>query len=470
MQLYGTYTRVRAQLSGSVKINKWLSYVLFVLAALLSVLTYSVFSRNIFLDNNRVLVLIYADIGLVLFLSCIVGQRFVKLWSAQRQGIPGARLHVRFVAIFSLLAIVPSTLMAFFAATFLHGGLESWFTERNKQAIQASLHVAETYFKEHQDMIAADATALAQLIEVHFPVITQDEGVRNAVLTKFAALKSFSEAIVFDTDLAVMARTPLSYSLEFEVFQHRELEDAFRQNVVLLTKSPEHVRALIGIDLINFKAFLLVGRPVDQNVIAHITKVRQAVDDYTHAFSTRHKLEITFALVFLIVALSLVFAAIAIAMRLSSQIAWPIGRLIKAAENVKKGDLTTRVHLKVKGPQDELGILSRTFNEMTEQLDAQRYALLSAHALLEERHQFMESVLLSVSSGVISLDAHNRLLLMNKTAATLLDLEESACKERPLSEIIPEFSAVLQEFLVTPPPIHAVFETDVSLRASGQER
>jgi two-component system nitrogen regulation sensor histidine kinase NtrY len=442
--------------------------VLFALAALSSTLTYSAFSKSIFLSDNRVLILIYADIILVLCLSFIVGQRSVKLWSAQRQGIPGARLHVRFVAIFSLLAIVPSTLMAFFAATFLHGGLESWFTERNQQAIQESLHVAETYFKEHQETIIADATALAQLIETHFPTVIEDEEILNTVLTRFSTLKSFSEAIVFDTSLNVVARTPLSYSLEFEVFQHRELEEALRQNVVLLTKSPEYVRALVGIDLINFRAFLLVGRPIDSNVIAHITKVRKAVADYTHAFSTRRSLEFTFAFVFLIVAISLVFAAIAIAMRLSSQIARPIGRLIEAAESIKRGDLTVRVRLK--GEQDELAVLSRTFNEMTEQLGEQRHALLSTHALLEERHQFTESVLLSVSSGVISLDAHGRILLMNKTAAHFLQMEESTCKEHLLRDIVPGFFTALEAFFAAAPHVRDVFETDLSLRVSGQER
>jgi two-component system nitrogen regulation sensor histidine kinase NtrY len=415
-------------------------------------------------------VLVYADIVLVLCLSFIIGQRLVKLWVERRQGVPGARLHIRFVTIFSLLTIIPSVLMAFFAAAFLHGGLESWFTERNQQALQESLHVAETYFKEHQEAILADAVVMAQLIEAHLPAVIGDEEMRNAILTKFSALKAFSEAIIFDTSLDVIARIPFSYSLEFEGFKRNELEEAFLQNVVLLNKSPEHIRALIGIDLNGLRAFLLVGRSVDPSVITHIAKVRNAVEDYTHALSMRWNLEITFALVFLVVAFSLIFSAIAVALILSSQIVCPIGRLINAAENIKNGDLTTRVRVEEKDIQDELGLLSRTFNEMVEQLQEQRHALLQANTLLEERHRFTESVLFGISSGVISLDAQSRVRLVNKAAENLLKLENSTCVGRLLSDIVPEFTAAVGKFITASARSFNLHETEISFKLSGQDR
>jgi two-component system nitrogen regulation sensor histidine kinase NtrY len=376
---------------------------------------------------------------------------------------------VRFIIIFSLLSAVPATLIAFFAATFLHSSLGSWFAERKQQALQDSLRVAETYLKERQEEIMADATVLAQLIEAHLPPTIESKEKCNTVLTQFSTLKSFSEAIIFDLSLNVVARTPLSYSLEFEVLQRRELEEASRQNVVLLTKSLEYVRALVELDLFNFHAFLLVGRPIDPDVIAHVTKVRQAVDDYARAFSMRWNLEMTFALAFLVIALSLVFASIGIALRVSSKIANPIGRLIESAEKVKKGDLTARVHLKRRRTQDELGILSRTFNEMVEQLDKQRHALLSTHTLLAERHQFTENVLLSISSGVISLDSCGHILLLNKSAASLLQLDASTCIGRPLREALPEFSGAIEKILMAAPHVHQIFETEISIFLSGQE-
>ena len=207
--------------------------------------------------------------------------------------------------------------------------------------------------------------------------------------------------------------------------------------VVLGTPDSTRVRAVVPLDSTP-PLMLMIGRPVDPEILDHMKRTEQAVAEYNRLDENRSGLQITFALIFAMVALLVLLAAVLIGLVMANQIARPIGRLITAAERVRAGDLGVRVPEAATG--DEVAGLSRAFNRMTGQLAAQRAELMDAYSQIDERRRFTETVLSGVSAGVIGLDAEGRIELPNRAASELLGIDLLAAIGRPLAEVVPEFA------------------------------
>ena len=188
---------------------------------------------------------------------------------------------------------------------------------------------------------------------------------------------------------------------------------------------------------------LLIGRDVDQTILDHMARTEAAVAEYQRLDENRSSIQVTFALIFFLVALLVLSAAVLIGLVLANQIARPVGRLILAAERVRAGDLSVRV------PEiqsdDEVAGLSRAFNRMTGQLGAQRTELMDAYSQIDERRRFTETVLAGVSAGVIGLDGTGRIELPNRAASELVGLDLMGAIGQPLGLVVPEFGPLLAE-------------------------
>ena len=193
---------------------------------------------------------------------------------------------------------------------------------------------------------------------------------------------------------------------------------------------------------------LMIERPVDPQILGHMSSVERAVAEYEQLDRNRSSLQVTFVLVFGIVALVVLSAAVSIGLVMANTIARPIGGLIQAAERVRGGDLAVRVP--EMPSDDEVAGLLRAFNRMTGQLAAQRAELMDAYGQIDERRRFTESVLAGVSAGVIGLDAAGRIELPNRAAGELLRADLQAAIGRPLAEVEPAFAPLLAEARAAP--------------------
>ena len=211
---------------------------------------------------------------------------------------------------------------------------------------------------------------------------------------------------------------------------------------IMTSEEEDRVRALVRLDLAA-DAYLYIGRLVDSRVLGHMEGTRWAVQRYEELEGDRFHLQITFALIFLVVAILLLLVAVWIGLAFANQMTGPIGSLIDTAERVGKGDLKARVI----GParRDEIGNLSRAFNKMTGQLERQQDALLEANAQLDYRSRFIEAVLGGVSAGVIGLDDAGRINLANRMACDFLSLSPKEMRGRPLTEVLPAMGDLLGE-------------------------
>jgi two-component system nitrogen regulation sensor histidine kinase NtrY len=432
------------------KVSAQLALVLTVAATLSGLATYVVISgwRNVAAEPELVLGLLYLDLILLLLLGVVVARGLVQLIMARRQGLAGSRLHARLVAMFSLVAVAPAIVVAVFSVAFLHFGLEAWFSERISGALTNSLNVAQAYLEEHKEVIRADALAMAADLNREGPALIGDAEMFQRLLDTQAAVRALTEAVVFLGNGHVVARSGLGFVLELERVPPTAFEQAANGEVVVLTgDADDRVRALVRLD--NFvDAYLFVGRFVDARVLDYMDRTREAIDEYRALQVSRSGIQVTFAMIFGLVALLLLLAAVRVGLGFANRLAMPISRLIAAADRVRVGDLSASVPEEEEG--HEIDRLSRAFNRMTAQLASQRAELINANNQLDERRRFTETVIGGVSSGVLGLDNQGRITLPNRSAADLIKAAPDDLIGRPLIAVIPEVGGLLAHVATAP--------------------
>jgi two-component system nitrogen regulation sensor histidine kinase NtrY len=397
-------------------------------------------------DPRLILLLLNIDLVLVLLLATLVARKLVQIWVERRRGVAGAKLHTRMVLMFSLVAVTPAIVVAIFSALFLHFGIQGWFSDRIRTAVEESMVIADAYLREHQELIRADALATTsdlQRFGVNFS--TSPDRISN-FLTDQALARGLPEVMMVDGSGQIIAQSEYSFSYDTnqasvppEVFDEARQKDV----VLMIGAGDNRIRAIAKIPSF-IDAFLLVGRFVDPNVLDRIDKARRAVDAYESLEGERSGIVITFVMIFVLISVVLLLAAVTLGLMVATRLVQPVSQLITGAERVRDGDLSFRVPLDGQG--DELEALSRAFNRMTAQLETQRNELIAANRLNDERRRFTEAILGGVTAGVIGLDPARKIDLPNRSASDLLgvDLEDYLAQE--LTDVIPEFQPLFDDF------------------------
>lgn len=398
--------------------------------------------------------LILANLAVLLLLGVSLAVRLVRVWVERRRGSAGSRLHVRLVLLFAVVATLPATLVAIFAALFFNLGIQAWFSDRVRTALEESLNASRAYLEEHRGNIRIDALAMANDMN-RAAVLLPDNGLAYArVLATQTALRGLTEAQIFDPATSeVIAHAGFATGFVLDPVPLWALDLARAGEVAVLSGEGDRsrVRALLALEQPP-GMMMLIGRPVDHRVLAFAERAEAAVAQYHQLDQNRSGLQITFALIFVIVGLLVLAAAVLVGLVLANQIARPVGSLIRATERVRAGDLTTRVPETESG--DDLAALERAFNRMAGQLQGQRAELMDAYGQIDERRRFTETVLSGVSAGVIGLDAQERIELPNRAASELLGHDLMAAIGQRLGAIAPEFGELLAAAKVSPEREH----------------
>ena len=444
--------RIRARLE-KVKLADTLAILLTVAALASGIATYLSMSGWGSKGPNATttLILLNIDLLIVIGLTVLVATRLVWLWRAHRAGTMGSRLHIRLVLLFGVIAMTPTVLIAVFSTLFFTFGFQAWFGDRVKTAVTESASIARAYLAEHQQAIKADALAVANDINRQWSQLS-DPQLRDSFLSTQAAFRGLTEAVIFTSDLKVIAKAGYTFALQTgEQIPFQSIAQANIGQVAVLTgQSADRVRALVKLESYP-AAYLLVGRFVDANVLARLSRTEEAVSEYLRLEGERSDLEVSFTLLFGMVALLLLLVSVWFGLALATRLAKPIIELINAAERVRGGDLAVRVQEAEAG--DELAYLGRAFNRMTKRLGEQQTALRDTNAQLDERRRFTETVLAGVSAGVIGLDPKGNITLPNRSAAVLLGIDLTKAIGRPLAESVPEFARLLTDTHQSPQKI-----------------
>ena len=439
-------SRVRRVLD--ILLGKVLTLVLAAGALLLGIATFVMLAQGV-PRPNLMFGNVLANLVVLLLLGAVLAGRLTRVWVERRRGSAGSRLHIRLVLLFSGVAVTPAIVVAVFATFFFQLGIQAWFNEPVRTTLQQSLQAARGYLEEHRNNIRADALGMANDLTRASSMFGGDPNAFAQILGAQTALRGLTEAVIYEP---VTGQVMASVGPPTDPPPMWATDLARAGDVAVLgTVDSARVRAVVKMEMTP-ALMLMIGRPVDSAILDHMNRTEQAVADYQRLDENRSGLQLTFALIFGLIALLVLCAAALIGLVIANQIARPVGQLITATERVRAGDLSVRVPEATTG--DEVAGLSRAFNRMTGQLAAQRSELMDAYSQIDSRRRFTEAVLSGVSAGVIGLDAAGCIELPNRAASDLLGIDLLAAIGRGLAEAAPEFAPLLAQAREAPERAH----------------
>jgi two-component system nitrogen regulation sensor histidine kinase NtrY len=395
--------------------------------------------------TTAALLVINAIILLVMALM-VLSQVWV-LVREQRRGTAGAGLHLRFVLLFSLIAVIPAIIVATFASVTLNRGLDAWFSERTRAIVDSAVTVAEAYIREHAETTRGDVAAIAADLSQQKALFDSDKPsfVRRAA--RHAALRGLVGLFVFDSSAKrVDANVTANDKVKFAGPPDSWVKQADKGELVVLPPGPGGNVVVAFIKLQNFDhEYLLIYRLISPAVTDQLAKTRAAKAEYDALMAQRMGVQLTFAMMYGIVAFVFLLAAIWAGLWFANRLVTPLVRLLDASRRVSQGELDAKVGV-IEGPSD-LETLARTFNLMTGHIKAQQERLMDANATLDERRRFTEAMLEGVSAGVIGIDPQGHITLVNRSALAFLGKTEGDLIGQPTETCLQEFRPLFEQAL-----------------------
>ncbi|KFE35355.1 sensor histidine kinase NtrY-like [Thioclava atlantica] len=417
-------------------------------------------------DSASLRLILLGDFVYFLLLAGLILMRLVQMVAARRARSAGSRLTLRLTGVFAGIALVPTILVAIFAGLTVNIGLEGWFSDRVRSVVGTSLQAAEAYQSEHKRDLVQDVRALAGYLNLRRQASTfMSEGeLRQLLVTGQAGIqRGVKEAYVIDGTGKIVARGERSYLFDYEEPSPKDIVEAQKGETVLIEDWPNsELRALMRLDSF-VDRYVYISRKVDGQILSLLDKTRETVTLYQQLETARGRVIFEFGLVYFGFALILILAAVWMGLWFAERLSRPIGRLAAAAERVGAGDLDARV-IEAEG-DDEIATLGAAFNRMTSQLKGQRMALVENHRETEERRRLFDSVLSSVTSGVVGLDADGRIDFMNRAAMQLLKLDQAHDHAQPVASVVPEFSGLYRRLQ---DGLHEVVQEEIRLSRGGR--
>jgi two-component system nitrogen regulation sensor histidine kinase NtrY len=384
--------------------------------------------------------LLLANAATILLLIGVITREVWQVVQARRSGRAAARLHVRIVALFSVVAAVPAILVAIVASVTLDRGLDRLFSAGTHTAIQNSLIIAEDYLRDHAQFARSDIMIMAIDIARNKPFFDEDTERLPQFLTFQASVRGLAAAIVLDKDLNVVAHADVRTSQTFALPPREALANITdKEPQIVLLPDTNYVAAMMRLPKYQDE-FLYITRLLDPRVVPQLQATRASVKEYAAIESRRVGVQVAFALMYTVIALIVLLSAVWIGLNFANRLVAPIRRLIGAANLVSTGNLFVRVP--VRQSEGDLAHLGETFNRMTQELRTQRDDLVRARDLIDSRRRFTEAVLSGASAGVIGVDGNGCVSILNRSAEKLIGRSEAEALGQPLVEVLPELAGV----------------------------
>ncbi|MEK9728767.1 MAG: ATP-binding protein [Candidatus Puniceispirillaceae bacterium] len=442
-----------------------IGYIMLVLAFVIGLTVFLSLGKvsDISTQSNRLSAVIFVAILLLLTLAFFVGRQLLRLWHERKQRLAGAQLHLRLVMLFGLITAIPSILVALFAVSLIDYSLRGWFADRISTAVNESVEVASAYFEEHARSVRGQILTMANDINREAPRLVNNQKLLNEYLSNQTVLRNLSESVIVDGAGRIKAKSQFAFAISFSKIDGVLLDQAREGDVIIITPEDNNkIQAIVKLNSF-VDAYLMVGRFVDANVLSALDRTQLAVNEYQSLGLRQFDLQISFAVMFFVVALLLVLSALWIGLTLANSIVEPLVSIIGVAEQVRSGNLKQRV------PEidnmDEIARLGISFNGMLDEVSNSREQLVEANKQLDARREFTEAVLGGVTSGVIGLDKKGIITLPNQAACTLLDRELEGLIGQKLIDIQPEFKPIFDQLSIQR---RAQCEQQIILRGRGR--
>jgi two-component system nitrogen regulation sensor histidine kinase NtrY len=401
----------------------------------------------------------------ILLLVGIIVREVWLMVQARRRGRAAARLHVQIVSLFSVIAVLPAVMVAIVANVTIDRGLDRLFSGPTREVIQNSLIIARAYTYEHAQLIRGDILGMANDIAHARPLFDQDRGSFRQLLTASAQSRNLPGAMLIDQDRNVLETAQTGIQQNFTTPPQDFLSNVNEtEPQIAVFPEANYVAAVIRLRAFD-NTFLYVARLLDPRVVTQLKQTETSVAEYAQVESRRLGIQVAFALMFAVIALTILMASVLIGLNFANWLVAPIRRLMGAANVVSTGDL--HVQVPVHKSEGDLAQLGETFNKMTQELRTQRDELVSASDLIDSRRRFIEAVLSSASAGIIGVDASGSVGILNRSAEKLIGHAESETLDHPLSDVLPELDDMMK---AAREGTQRLVQGQITITRDGQER
>lgn len=412
--------------------------------------TYFLLSRQSdqtdFISPPLTAALLVANLLPAMTLLVLFGRRIAKGRAAKSSIGSKGRLHVRLVALFSLVASIPMLLVVIFASLLFQYGVEFWFSDRARGMLENANDLARGYYEQNQREVGEETITMAndlrnylQQADLESPEFA--EGYVFQVLSR-----KLNESAIIEIGSDGVARTAAAVDPDDGDKQPKITAEVMKQleqgKNYVVTAKPNKIEAVTALDL-KSRIFLYAARDSDMLALSQWERAQSVLADYEELFSRSRSLQLQFNIALFVISLLIVGLVLWIALMVADRMVKPVSDLVHAAKRVTEGDLATRVPGTFEN--DEIGTLGRAFNRMTERLETQTTALMTANEQLGSRRAFIEAVLESVTAGIISLDENGEIKLVNSQAQSLLSKSVDELLNVDIRKAAPQFAELIQE-------------------------
>lgn len=402
--------------------------------------------------SNSIITLAVINVNILLVLTFLflIFRNLFKLLLERHQGVPGAQLRSKLVGAFIALSLIPTMLLFFASAGFIRNSIDNWFNQQIESAMDESLEVAKTYYRNSEStaLYYADQLAnrikqnkllneenLAQLKEL---IKQKQEEYNLGIVEVFSA--THEELVrVANPKLPIIEITSATSDPVKEGLQG----DKFSE--ITPVGKADLIRGIVPIhsnwDPNDVVGVVVVNHYIPYSLVQKMKEISSSVDQYKATKLIKTQIQQSYVIILLLIALIIIFLAIWFGFQMARGITVPIQELANATSRVAAGDLEIQLN---SPSRDEIGTLVKAFNKMTTDLREGRNLreetnrnLQRTNAELEQRRSYMAIILANVTAGIVSVDRHGRLTTANKSAERLLRFRAANVIGKDFREVVP---------------------------------
>lgn len=374
-------------------------------------------------------------------LIVLIGSRVARSRAMGSMAGGNGRLHVRLVALFSLIAAAPTLLVAIFASLLFQFGVDFWFSDRSRGMFENAASLAEGYYQENQREVGANTIAMATDLSNQLRGMPIEDPRFSNYYFQQVVVRNLNESAIIEIGTDGEARTAAMINPDNRAAENRlspaMVERLARGEDVVVVRQAGRIEAATRLPG-SVRVYLYAARDFNVPGFQQSVRADTVLADYNALFERSQLLQLQFNGALYLGSLLLLALAVIAAIVVADRIVRPLGTLVGATRTAADGDLSVRVIPSAN--RDEISVLGHAFNRMTEQIQGQTSALVSANEQIEARRSFIEAVLSGVSSAVVSVDSEHRILLVNAAAERLIGSAAEDLTGRPLLEVAPELA------------------------------
>lgn len=360
------------------------------------------------------------NIAFVLFLMVIVGFLLWRFRRRLKSGVFGSRLALRLMLVFSLMAILPGVLVYAVSVQFLEKSIESWFDVKVDRALEGGLSLGQTMLENLLGELRkkAQATALMLSEPSSQPLLVLNELLLQSQIEEATLFNQDGKVIAFssESNLALFPEMPNAI-----VMRHIRIQKAYGA-VESVADKGLYLRVVAPVNVLSLKEdirVLQLLQPVPVQLAKDAERVQAGYQDYQELSLSRQGLTRLYSVTLTLALLLSLFSALAAASLLSEKLSAPLGMLAEGTRAIAQGDYSRR-HLVQSS--DELGVLTESFNLMTQQLEEAQATAQHNQKEVESARAHLESILANLSSGVLVFDDQLVLSKANRSAEQILQI------------------------------------------------